>query len=139
MIAWSSTTRTDRVISCPTLFFHVQQWLVACKSCGPARPARHKFLNERLAVLWLPAQEVADQLEPGRLALLRMELRSGEIVAPDHGRDRSAILGGGEQGLGFAGLELEGVHEIGVIVRLQALQEGMRFELQQLVPAHVRD
>ena len=46
------------------------------------------------------------------------QVTAGEVVASDHGGDRPAIIGGGKQGLGLRGLELEGVHEIGVIVGL---------------------
>src|SRR6266545_1130339 len=38
----------------------------------------------------LPAQEVGDQLQARRLALLGMELRAREIIAADDGGDRPA-------------------------------------------------
>ena len=44
----------------------------------------------------LPPQEIRDQGQAERLALFRMELRSGNIVARDGGGDRAAIVGGGQ-------------------------------------------
>src|SRR5882672_5849508 len=121
MIAWSSTTRTDRVVSLVICSLpHCRAMPGYRESCGKLDDSPAKFLNERLR---LPAQEVADQAQAGRLALFRMELRADEIVAPDHGGDRPAIVGGGKQGSGVRGLELEGVHEIGVVARLHAFEQ----------------
>src|SRR5690242_2622281 len=73
----------------------------------------------------LPAQEVRDQTQARRLALLGMELRPGEVVASDDGGDGAAIVGQRQHGLRAARLELEGVHEIGVIARRDAVQQGV--------------
>ena len=45
----------------------------------------------------LPIQEIGDQRKPKFLALFRVELRAGHVVARDHGGDRPAIVGLGHQ------------------------------------------
>src|ERR671910_2276684 len=87
----------------------------------------------------LPAQEVGDQFQARRLALLGMELRAREVVATDDGGDRRAIVRHGQHRLRTARLELKGVHEIGVVALGNAVEQGVRLERTELVPSHVRD
>ena len=57
-------------------------WLAAGQlATKPARPCSG-----------LPAQEIGDQPEAGLLALLRMELRAGDVVPADHRGNRPAVV-----------------------------------------------
>ena len=88
-------------------------------------------------------RKLAMQREAERLALLGMELRAGDIVASDDGGQRAAIVGlRDEQSAGSDGLQVIGVHEIGVqAIRpgRDAVEQRMRPADVERVPAHVRD
>src|SRR5258708_37718450 len=74
-----------------------------------------------------PAQEVGDKPEPGRLAFFGVKLRADQIVAADDSGDRSAIVGERQHRLGMRGLQLEGMHEIGMVACSDAGQQRVRF------------
>ena len=61
-----------------------------------------------------PPQKVGDQGQTEGLALLRMELGAGHVVAADDGGQTLPVVDGGQQRLGGGGLEVIGVDEIGV-------------------------
>src|SRR5215472_10759939 len=73
-----------------------------------------------------PAQKIRDQPQSGRLALLGMELGAGKVVAAHDSGDRSAIVGQRQHGVRLARLELEGVHEIGVLAGRDAFEQRVR-------------
>ena len=52
--------------------------------------------------------------QPQPLALLRVKLRADHVVAPDDGRERTAVVGLRHQVGALRRLQLVGVHEIGV-------------------------
>ena len=62
-----------------------------------------------------PGEEVGDQPQPGRLALLRVELGADQVVAADHRGDRAAVIDGGEAVRRVVRNQVVGVHEIGVV------------------------
>src|SRR5207237_9306713 len=77
----------------------------------------------------LPLQKIGDQLEPQALALLRMELGTDHGVAPHDSRDRTAVVGFGDEVGALGRLEMERVHEIGVQPRRpdrDAVEQRMR-------------
>src|SRR5262245_40360002 len=104
---------------------------VICWTCMVAPPSAGQGSNARQGprASGLPAQEVGDQAQAGGLALLGMELRAGEIVPPDDGGDRTAIVGPCQHRLGSHRLELEGVHEVGVVAIGDAGEQGVRLHV----------
>src|SRR3546814_14727685 len=62
----------------------------------------------------LPAQEIGNQGKAQRLALFRVELRPDHVVAPDKGRHRPAVTGGGDDVRGVFCRQMIRVDEIGV-------------------------
>ena len=70
--------------------------------------------GNRIIALRVPAQEIGDQRQAERLALFRVELRAGEIVARHRRGDRAAIVGDGQHFVVALRLEMIGMDEIGV-------------------------
>ena len=62
----------------------------------------------------LPLQEIGDQPQAQPLALLRVELGAGHVVAADDRGDRAAVVGLGDEIGALGRLRWIGVHEIGV-------------------------
>src|SRR5262245_3053356 len=90
----------------------------------------------------LPPEEICDQGKSQFLALFRMKLRPGIIIAPDQGRDRSAIVAIGHQIGRVFDLQVVTMDEIGVQTgRLQrnAIKEGMRPMGFERIPTHMRN
>src|SRR6266550_6844803 len=62
------------------------------------RPSFRSMAGNRITRLSSrpPFEEAFQEGEALRLAFLRMELSAGDVVAADNGRDRSRVVGGGE-------------------------------------------
>src|SRR5690606_2593628 len=82
----------------------------------------------------LPAQEIRQQAQPGGLALFGMELRAEDIVAPHRRRHRAAIIRAGQHLPGIAGMQMIGMHEVGMLAFGYAIQQGVARPKMQLVP-----
>src|SRR5688572_30800794 len=86
-----------------------------------------------------PLQEALEQSEPYVLALLGMELYAKQVVAPDDGGHRPAIIHGRDHVPWPLGQEMIGVDEIGMVAALGVGQRRMRPVELQVVPAHLRN
>src|ERR1700728_3969077 len=95
-----------------------------------------------LGRLRFPVEEICDQRKPKFLALFRMELSAGIIVASHQGRDRSAIVRlGYEVGI-VGGAQMVAVNEIGVQSsrpQRNAGKELMGLAPVKRIPAYMRD
>src|SRR5262249_31214833 len=90
----------------------------------------------------LPLQKICNQRQAELLALLGVELRADDVVAPDDGRDRPAVIGFGDQIPALRRIERKGVHEIGVPPlrpERQALDQWVPTQHIERIPAHVRN
>src|SRR3546814_11455481 len=72
-----------------------------------------------------PPQEIGGQPKPNVLALLRMKLGSGQIVAADHRRHRPAVIDCGQQMIGAARAQVKAVHEVDIGGLPEAGQQRM--------------
>ena len=84
-------------------------------------------------------QKVGNQAQTGLLAFLRMELRSNQIFAPDDCGDLLTVSGYRKAVGRRTRRKMIGVHEIGVVARLDACEDRVPGEICEFVPAHVRD
>ena len=67
-----------------------------------------------------------------------MKLHPQHGAGADHGGDIAAILYMRQTLRGVCDLEMVGMHEIGVIAGVDAVEHGVRGVQHQIVPAHVR-
>src|SRR5215467_10920026 len=89
-----------------------------------------------------PPEEICDQGKSQLLALFRMKLRAGIVVAPNQGRDWSAIVASGHQIGGVLDLQVVTMDEIGMQAgrpQRNAIKEGMRPMGFERIPAHMRN
>ena len=86
-----------------------------------------------------PAQEVGDQPEPGRLALLRVELGADRLSRPTTAVTGPPWSARASSCVRVLRHEVVGVHEIGVVAGGDAGEHRVRRQDLQRVPAHVRD
>src|SRR5690606_24069290 len=87
-------------------------------------------------------REIAQKGQPGRLALLRVELSGVNIVAPDAGREFPAITTTPVRHRRVRGRHVIGVHEIEMRARFKPPRERAFPALvgpDHLVPPHVWD
>src|SRR3546814_9703876 len=97
------------------------------------------FRSPALLRSWTPPQEIGEQPKPNGLALLRMKLGSGQIVAADHRRHRPAVIDCGQQMIGAARAQVKAVHEVDIGGLPEAGQQRMvrseehTSELQSLI------
>src|SRR5215471_17110100 len=68
-----------------------------------------------------------------------MELGPREIAAPDNGRQRSTVIGDGDEIRRVGKAEMVTVDEVSVCPRRKAREQWMGGPRLDLVPAHVRD
>ena len=68
-----------------------------------------------------------------------MKLGPHEIVAPDHRRQRAAVIGDGEEVRSVGKAEMVAVDEIGMGTRSEPGEQRMRRPRLELVPPHMRD
>src|SRR3954471_6101873 len=76
-----------------------------------------------------PAQEIRDQRQSEALALLRMELRTGEVVPSDDRRHRPTVIAVGDDIARMVSLQGVAVHEISVqtvLARRDPIEESVR-------------
>src|SRR5690606_17191104 len=100
-------------------------------------PSFRSMAGKRI-ILRLPAQEIGDEGKTERLALLRMELGAGLVVAGDEGGHRPAVVDGRHHVLRVRRGEMVGMDEIGVKPRRDAVEERMRTLQVKRVPADLR-
>src|SRR5260370_37131776 len=89
-----------------------------------------------------PPEEICDQGKSQLLALFRMKLRTGIIIAPDQGRDRSTIVAIRHQIGRVLDLQVVTMDEICVQAgrpQRNAVEEGMRPVDFKRIPTHLGD
>src|SRR5882762_424532 len=90
----------------------------------------------------LPPEEICDQGKAQLLALFRMKLCAGIIIAPDQGRDRSTVVAIRHQVGRLLDLQVVTMDEICVQAgrpQRNALKEGMRPVGFKRIPTHMGD
>ncbi len=87
-----------------------------------------------------PVEKVGDQLQAHGLALLRVELGSGQIVAADGGRCLAAVIDAGENVFRVGRGETVGMNEVNMGAYGDSLKDRMkRGDKLNIIPAHMRN
>src|SRR5207249_4489121 len=87
-----------------------------------------------------PFREIAQDLEPVVLALLRMELGGEDVLARDRGREWISILAVRDDVLRGAAHHVKTVDEVeDELVLPKSPHQRMRLASDHVVPPHVRD
>src|ERR1700757_5128891 len=87
----------------------------------------------------MPTQKISDQSQPCLLALLRMELRSRDVVPPDDCHDLAAIVSSGDEVSRVDQPKMIAVNKIGMRLNAEPGEQGVRGSRFDLVPPHMRD
>src|SRR5690606_32932322 len=91
---------------------------------------------------WLPPQAIGEEGQTERLALFGMKLRASQIAPRHHRGHRSAVIRSGKHIYRPFGLEMIGMHEIGMqtsLARWNAIKKRMGMFHVNRVPADLRD